>query len=143
MEIKICALHNLNQQEKEGRKVLREKCRELEVAVRDREGEVVTLKHRLEESEQNRESVMQELGMQNPSPRTEDDISSFDRVAEEIRETSHDVYEQSGRRVQSPTGPWQAFPRAMEQTTDLGSSTRQPPLRQQTSPNFIGGFAWK
>ena len=143
METKICALHSLNQKEKEGREALQKKCRELEVAVRDREGEVVTLKHRLEESEQDRERVMQELKMQNPSPRTENDISTFDQVVEEMRETSHDVYVRSGRRVHSPTGPWQALPPAMEQTTDLGSSIRQPPLRQQTSPDFIGGFAWK
>jgi hypothetical protein len=74
--------------------------------------------------------------------RTED-ITSLVRVAEERTETNHDVYERSGRHVQARTGPSQVFPPPMEQNTNPGSSMRQLPLRQQTAPNFIGGFAWK
>jgi hypothetical protein len=116
----------------------------LEVAVRDREGEVAALKHRLEESEQGRERVMQELEMRNPRHRTEDDIASLFQVAEERRESSHDVYERSGRHVQSPTSPSQAFHSLpMEQNADHGSTGMRPSLRQQTAPpNFIGGFTW-
>jgi len=141
-ETRVCALYNLNQQEKEGRKILQEKCRELEVAVRDREDEVATLKHRLEKSEQDKERVMQELAMRNPRRRTEYDIANLAHVAEERMETNHDVHERSGRHVQARPGPSQVLPPPMGQNTDPRSSMKQPPLRQQTAPNFIGGFAW-
>ena len=144
METKICSLYNLNQQEKEGRKALQEKCRELEVAVRDREVEVATLKRQLEESEQYRERViMQELGMRNMRHKTQDDIASLVHVAKERTENNHDLYERNGRHVQARTGLSQAFPPPMEQNTDSEPSMKQPPFRQQTAPNFIGGFAWK
>ncbi|KIM37920.1 hypothetical protein M413DRAFT_13108 [Hebeloma cylindrosporum] len=65
MQTKICALHNLNQQEKDGREALQEKCRGLEAAVR-------TLKDRLEESERDRDRAIQESG--NLRHRTEDSL---------------------------------------------------------------------
>jgi len=139
METKIRSLYNLNQQEKEGREALQEKCRELEATVHDWEREVAALKHQLEESERDKERVMQELRMQNLRHRAEDDIASLVHVAEERTEN---VYERTGRHIQAHRGPLQAFLPPVEQNTEgPGSSMRQPPLRQQTTPNFIGGFA--
>jgi len=140
METKIRSLYNLNQREKEGREALQRKCQGLEAAVRDREGEVAALKHRIEESEKDKERVMQELGMQNMRHRTEDDITTLFHVAEERTENNHDLYQRSGYHVQARTGPSQASPPQVERNTYPGSSMR-PPLRQQTAPNFIGGFA--
>ena len=151
METKICTLSNLNRQEREGREVLQESCRRLEVAVRAREDEVANLKRRLDESEQERRRVMHELEMQNLRRRTEDDIASRVHVADERTRNKHGVdntsrYDPSGsgsrgsgwhgeRPIRSP----QALPPTMEQNFHPGPSV---PLPWDIAPesDFVGGF---
>ena len=123
METKICALRNLNQQEKEGREVLQESYRRLEDAVRAREYEVLDLKRRLNESERER-GAGQQLGTRNLRRRTEDDIARGSGPGGR------------GRHVElPPMGPPQTFPPQMEENIHPGH-----PWGAASGPHFVGGF---